>query len=295
MIRNLIFIVAISGLVSCAKPVADFMIKQDNTTVPATISFENNSKDAESYVWYFGDGNSSTEISPENRYLLSGKYEVTLVAKKGAKESKEKKDVFLTAPEICLVEMETNMGDMLIQLYDDTPLHRDNFLKLAEEGYYEGMLFHRVIKNFMIQGGDPESKNATKGKPLGSGGPGYNVDAEFDIKYAHVKGALAAARTGDNVNPEKRSSGSQFYIVHGKKLTETEIRNIANQKGFDYPKSVIEEYLKFGGTPFLDQSYTVYGKVIAGLDVIDKIAQSKTDKRDRPAADVMIKRVNIIK
>jgi len=289
------FIGALSCLMSCAKPVADFIIEQDNTTVPATISFENNSKDAESYVWYFGDGNSSTEISPENRYLLSGKYEVTLVAKKGGKESAQKKDVFLTAPNICLVEMETNMGNMLIQLYDDTPQHRDNFIKLAEEGYYNDLLFHRVIKNFMVQGGDPQSKKATKGTPLGSGGPGYTVEAEFDLKYAHVKGAIAAARTGDNVNPEKRSSGSQFYIVHGKETTEEQLKNISNQKGFDYPKEVVNQYLKRGGTPFLDQSYTVYGKVIGGLEIIDKIAESETDPRDRPATDVKILRVNIIK
>lgn len=295
LLRNFLFVCLVTSLAACSKPVANFVIKQDDSTVPATLSFENQSQDAEAYSWSFGDGNQSEETNPMNRYLLSGKYKVTLVAKKGNKQSKETKEIFLTAPDICLVEMETNMGSMLIQLYDDTPKHRDNFIKLAEESFYDGLLFHRVINQFMIQGGDPKSKDAKEGAALGSGGPGYQIDAEFVSNLAHVKGALAAARQGDRVNPKKKSSGSQFYIVHGKPLTEQELTRIANQKGIDYPKEIIKTYIEAGGTPFLDQEYTVFGQVIEGMDVIDKIAAVQTNRRDRPESDVIIKRINIIK
>jgi len=280
---------------SCSKPVANFIINQDDSVVPATISFENTSEDAESYSWMFGDGNSSSEISPSNRYLLSGKYKVKLIAKKGGKESERTVDIVLNAPEICLVEMETNHGNMLIQLYDDTPKHRDNFIKLAEEGYYEGLLFHRVISSFMIQGGDPNSKNAPKGSPLGTGGPAYKIDSEFLPQYGHVKGALAAARQPDNVNPEKKSSGSQFYIVHGKEISEKDLERLGNQKGIDYSKELKQSYLERGGYPPLDQEYTVFGIVIDGIDVIDSIAKSEKDRRDRPVEDVIIHRLNVIK
>lgn len=158
------------------------------------------------------------------------------------------------------VAIETDLGTMDVKLYDETPLHRDNFVKLVESGYYNGTLFHRVIKNFMIQGGDPDSKNATAGQPLGMGGPGYTVPAEIKREFSHKKGALAAARQGDQVNPQKRSSGSQFYIVHNN-----------------------------AGTPHLDGEYTVFGEVIKGLDVIDKIANQKVDGRDRPEKDVQMK------
>jgi len=290
-----LFAFAILLFSSCAKPIANFAIKEKDDKVPATVSFENQSEKAETYMWDFGDGNTSSEASPEHRYYLSGKYNVVLKAKKGGKESKITKEIFFDAPEICLVEMKTSLGTMLIQLYDDTPLHRDNFVKLAEEGFYNGLLFHRVIDGFMIQGGDPQSKNAKPGASLGSGGPGYTIEAEFNPDLVHVAGALAAARQGDNVNPEKRSSGSQFYIVHGKPVKEDRLKAIGERAGLTYSPDIIKEYLAKGGTPFLDNGYTVFGRVVDGMEVIEIVATVNKDGRDRPTQDVKIISVKVIK
>jgi peptidyl-prolyl cis-trans isomerase B (cyclophilin B) len=175
---------------------------------------------------------------------------------------------------------------MTAELYDATPQHRDNFIKLAEAGYFDSLLFHRVIEGFMIQGGDPNSKNAAPGIPLGSGGPGHTVPAEFVDSLIHVKGAIAAARTGDNVNPEKRSSGSQFYIVHGSPVDDNLLKNLEMRKGVTYTDEQRADYLAHGGTPFLDRDYTVFGKLLTGFDVLDKIAAVQKDGRDRPLSDV---------
>lgn len=282
-------------MISCSKPTADFIIKHDGDQVPVEILFENTSKNADKYHWDFDNGNESVVMSPREKYLLSGKYDVSLTAIKDGKSNTTTKTVFLNAPQICLVNMETSAGNMLIQLYEETPKHRDNFLKLAEEGYYEGLLFHRVIKGFMIQGGDPQSKNAPPGKSLGSGGPGYKIDAEFNKSLNHVKGALAAARQGGPVNPEKRSSGSQFYIVQGKPMKMDQIESVAYRKGLDYNEKTIEVFKEQGGTPFLDMEYTVFGKVIDGLEVIDRIAGMATDGKDRPVHDIKIISVKVIK
>lgn len=240
------------------------------------------------------------------------------------------------------VKISTEYGDMIAILYDETPKHRDNFLKLAKDGFYNGTIFHRVIKNFMIQGGDPQSKDAPTGVQLGNGGPGYTLPAEINAKYYHKKGALSAARLGDNVNPKKESSGSQFYIVQGntytldvlkqmeerqnyslkskvtreflndpknveymnrlKKLQEEknqeglqaffkEIEPLVQEKMKNMPQAKYNEeqiktYAEKGGTPHLDQEYTVFGEVIEGLDVIDKIAAAQTAGADRPVKDI---------
>ncbi|MGB3198330.1 MAG: peptidylprolyl isomerase, partial [Saprospiraceae bacterium] len=164
-----------------------------------------------------------------------------------------------------------------------------NILKLADQGYYNDLIFHRVINNFMIQGGDPNSKNASPGTQLGSGGPNYTIPAEFNKDLIHKKGALAAARTGDQVNPEKKSSGSQFYIVHGAKQNANAINRIEDQKGIKYTEAQKKIYEENGGTPFLDMEYTVFGEVIDGLDVIDKIASTSTSRGDRPETDIKMK------
>lgn len=184
------------------------------------------------------------------------------------------------------VLISTNMGDMTVVLYNETPKHRDNFIKLAESGYYDGTLFHRVIQNFMIQGGDPASKNASPEKALGNSGPGYTLPAEINPKYFHKKGALAAARQGDQVNPKKESNGSQFYIVQGRKVSEEELNLFQNRSNIKMSPEQIKAYTTIGGTYHLDGSYTVFGEVIEGLDVIDKIAAVKTNKMDRPLQDV---------
>jgi peptidyl-prolyl cis-trans isomerase B (cyclophilin B) len=185
-----------------------------------------------------------------------------------------------------LVKISTIYGDMVVKLYNETPLHRDNFIKLAKEGYFDGTIFHRVIRSFMIQGGDPESKNAVAGAMYGNGGPSYTIPAEFNKKYFHKKGALAAARMGDNVNPQKASSGSQFYIVQGKKYTALEINTLEQQMGRMFSAEQKAAYTSVGGTPFLDMGYTVFGEVVSGLEVIDKIASVKTLPGDRPETDI---------
>ena len=198
------------------------------------------------------------------------------------------------------VLMQTTMGDMVIRLSDSTPLHRDNFLKLVKVGFYDSILFHRVIKYFMIQGGDPNSKRAEAGKPLGDGSPGYTVPAEFRKTLFHKKGALAAARMGDNINPAKESSGSQFYIAQGKIFTDAGLDSLETTRlnGRKIPAEQREVYKTIGGTPHLDQGYTVYGEVVKGLDVVDKIAAvqiSRGQDRDRPLQDVRIIKAKLIK
>jgi len=198
------------------------------------------------------------------------------------------------------VQIQTTMGDIIIRLSDSTPLHRDNFLMLVKVGYYDSLLFHRVIQNFMIQGGDPNSKRAAASVPLGNGGPGYTVPAEFRTTLFHRKGVIAAARMGDNVNPQKASSGSQFYIVQGKVFTDAGLDSVETfrMNGRKIPLAQREVYKTIGGTPHLDQGYTVYGEVVKGLDVIDKIAAVQTSKaqdRDRPLQDVRIIKARLIK
>lgn len=184
------------------------------------------------------------------------------------------------------VLLQTDYGNMKILLYEETPLHRENFIKLVKSGFYDGLLFHRVINGFMIQGGDPESRNAQSGAMLGNGGPGYTIPAEFVPKYFHKKGVIAAAREGDNVNPMKESSGSQFYIVQGRIYNEAIMQKIAAQMNKTFSAEQIKAYGTIGGSPWLDNDYTVFGEVVEGLDVIDKIAAVKCGPNDRPVEDV---------
>ena len=182
-----------------------------------------------------------------------------------------------------IVKITTEYGDIKIRLYDKTPKHRDNFLKLVDEKFYDGLLFHRVINHFMIQGGDPTSKNAGPDVMLGEGDVDYRIDAEFVPEYFHKKGVLAAAREGDDTNPERKSSGAQFYIVQGKVYSPEQL------------EATVKVYTTVGGTPHLDGQYTVFGEVIEGLEIVDKIAAVKTSEWDRPVEDVMIKRVRVAK
>lgn len=183
--------------------------------------------------------------------------------------------------------IETDFGSMKALLYNSTPKHRDNMVKLIKEGYYDDLLFHRVIPNFMIQGGDPDSRGADPGQMLGQGGPGYTVDAE--IGAYHFKGALSAARLSDQVNPEKASSGSQFFIVHGDKVQDAMLDRWSQEKGLEYTPEQRKLYREVGGYPFLDGDYTVFGEVVEGLDVIDKIATVPKGQADRPVQDVKMK------
>lgn len=241
-----------------------------------------------------------------------------------------------------MVIISTEYGDIKVKLYNETPQHRDNFLKLAREGFYDGTLFHRVISEFMIQGGDPESKGAEAGKQLGSGGPGYTIPAEINPKFVHTKGALSAARQGDQVNPERRSSGSQFYVVHGRSFAAADLDMMSQRMNQQAQVTLVQNYLRLpecseemaqwnalaqardnaglqallntltpkaeaksgklqpmnytaehkeaystiGGAPHLDGQYTVFGQVVEGLDIIDKIAAQPVAPGDRPLKDI---------
>ena len=284
---------------SCARPIADFSYSTDTRIAPANVTFQNESKKALTYEWDFGDGNKSTEETPRHQYLSSGNYTIILRASNGKKESVKEQRLVIDAPEQCFVILETDFGNMTILLHDATPQHRDNFIKLVEDGFYDDLLFHRVINGFMIQGGDPQSRKAHAKTPLGSGGPGYQVPAEFVDTLVHIKGALAAARIGGPANPEKKSSGSQFYIVQGRKVTKDQLDLLEAQKDRRYTPDQRTAYMETGGTPFLDGEYTVFGQVVEGMEVIDKIAATKTNGdpprgQSRPLQDVKMK-IKVIK
>lgn len=206
------------------------------------------------------------------------------------KKRDRKKDVLL----------QTSAGNITVRLYNQTPQHRDNFLYLVKTKYYDGVLFHRVINNFMVQAGDPDSKNAPAGKALGNGGPGYTVPAEFVPGIFHKKGVIAAARMGDDVNPKKASSGSQFYLVQGRVFTSQGWDSLMNGrlKGRTFSAEQVKTYTTIGGTPHLDDNYTVFGEIVKGLPVVDSIAVQPTSKaidRDRPLTDVKIIKARLVK
>ena len=243
-----------------------------------------------------------------------------------------------------LVKLETTMGNITVALYNETPKHRDNFIKLVKEGVYDSTLFHRVIKQFMIQAGDPDSKNASDTAMLGSGDVGYTIPAEFNPKFFHKKGVLAAARQGDDVNPEKASSGCQFYIVTGRKFTEPQLLGMENkineqheealfdslarqhmkeiykmrkagdnagllelqdtleaqareladkEEKFRFTPEQIKAYSTVGGAPHMDGSYTVFGEVTEGMEVVENIEIAKTNRADRPVENIRILKASI--
>ncbi len=258
--------------------------------------------------------------------------------------SKKQKNHLMENENRTLVKLETTMGNITVALYNETPKHRDNFIKLVKEGVYDRTLFHRVIKQFMIQAGDPDSKNASDTAMLGSGDVGYTIPAEFNPKFFHKKGVLAAARQGDDVNPEKASSGCQFYIVTGRKFTEPQLLGMENkineqreealfdslarqhmkeiykmrkagdnagllelqdtleaqareladkEEKFRFTPEQIKAYSTIGGAPHLDGSYTVFGEVTEGMEVVENIEIAKTNRADRPVVDIRILKASI--
>jgi peptidyl-prolyl cis-trans isomerase B (cyclophilin B) len=261
---------------------------QEKPVAPSKIAFINQSEKANAFEWDFGDGQTSTDSNPKHRYTQSGTYVVKLTAMQGKKLRTSEQFVNVEPPIGQMVEIQTRFGNMLVKLYEETPQHAENFIKLTEEGFYDSLLFHRVINGFMVQGGDPESKNARAGKRLGGGGPGYQIPAEFHESFIHKKGALAAARQGDAVNPEKKSSGSQFYIVQGQPTPESQLKMFERRKGMEYSDEQKEIYGSLGGTPFLDMEYTVFGEIVEGMEVLDQIASTQTDNGDRPLEDIMM-------
>lgn len=208
-------------------------------------------------------------------------------------KSKNNNETFATKP-MTQVLIKTSLGDITIALYNETPMHKANFIKLVKENYYDSVLFHRVIQGFMIQTGDPDSKTAKPGQILGNGGPGYTIPAEFVSTLYHKRGAVAAAREGDNVNPQKASSGSQFYIVDGKTFSYEQLEMISQRMGKTFSGKQQSTYTTIGGAPHLDGDYTVFGEVISGMDVVDKIAAQAKDRHDRPTTDIRILSTQII-
>jgi cyclophilin family peptidyl-prolyl cis-trans isomerase len=278
----------------CTAPKA-FFVTEQLSGYPVSYSVTDKSSFAQNTILDCGNGKTADGSDFLCQYLFSGRYTIQLTASKGRKTSVYTEEIIVPAPEQCLLFMETSKGPMVIRLLDDTPLHRDNFIQLAEKGFYEGLLFHRVINGFMMQGGDPETKNAAKDVRLGGGNPGYTIPAEIHQKVFHTKGALAAARTGDDINPKKESSGSQFYIVHGRKTKAEELYIFEGQKNLYYPADIVRKYETEGGAPQLDGEYTVFGEVIQGLELIDLIATVPTDSYDRPKEDVKILKVTVLK
>ena len=238
-----------------------------------------------SIVAIFGITACNNQTS-ENKETKKPQLKKELKSTQAAEPAKAKKGTDEDQAKGQKVKISTKYGNMTVLLYDKTPIHRDNFIKLVQDGFYNGTLFHRVINGFMIQGGDPNSVDASPDQRLGNGGPGYTLEAEIMPEFIHKKGALAAARQGDQVNPERRSSGSQFYIVQGKPVDAQQLNQMSQRTGAFYTADQIKTYKQSGGTPFLDNQYTVFGEVVDGLEVVDKIAAVKTKPGDRPVEDI---------
>lgn len=203
--------------------------------------------------------------------------------------------LLLSAQAQDMVKIFTTKGEIVVKLYENTPIHRENFIKLAKEGFYDSTTFHRVIREFMIQGGDPQSNPSSGSGKVGSGGPGYTLEAEIDKGHIHKKGALAAARQGDAVNPEKRSSGSQFYIVVGRRYPAKYMSSFEEQNGMTYSEADKQAYEDLGGTPHLDGGYTVFGEVLQGLEIVENISTVQTAQGDRPVEPVYILKMEVLK
>ncbi len=296
--NNLAYLFIALLFASCTDkiPEVNFEMSYEGEVAPVTVTFKNSSKNAEGYSWDFGDGTGSvTDAEPTHTFNGFGEFTVTLTAVNGSESVETTQKINIKQPPVKSVEIITSKGTMIAELSNYTPQHRDNFIKLANEKFFDGLLYHRVMKNFMIQGGDPDSRNAPAGQRLGQGGPGYTVPAEMYPGKYHYKGALAAARTE---NPQKASSGSQFYIVHGRAVDDNFLSQVESKNRVSYSQADRSYYKEHGGTPGLDNLYTVFGNLISGFEVLDAIADVKvSDKggdKDRPLTDVKIVSIRVI-
>ena len=268
---------------ACAKPISNFNSPPGVYTAPTYINFKNQSTGSDSYVWKIDSEIVSDSTDLNHLFLDSGRHTIELVSTKGSKESISQRDIFIEAPTECLVYILTNYGPLIVSLSDKTPGHRDNFLQLVSTSFYEGIKFHRVINGFMIQAGDPKT-NPTSRKIKHP----KEIKEEISKDLLHYRGALAAARLPDNVNPTKASSGTQFYIVEGQQLTTDAIEEYGYNRLEGYSEDQKLQYLSHGGTPQLDGEYTVFGQLIDGYDTLDKISNVKTDKSNKPIEPVII-------
>lgn len=277
---------------SCRGPVALFEVKYSDQTAPATVELINTSKNGEVFFWDCGNGFNSEGFAPYCHYHRSGRYNVRLKAVAGPDTSVHEQELFIKASDECLIVMVTNFGNMVIRLLDETPMHREHFIKLAESGFFEGIAFHRLIPGFVIQGGDPASRKQGYSEKNDDWNP---IQSEFHQKYFHTKGAVAAARLNEDVNPQKESSPTQFYIVQGRPVSEEQLSIFAAQKNIYYNPEISEKYRTLGGCPQLDMEYTVFGEVVEGLQIIDEMARVATDAGDKPKEDIIIQKMIVVK
>jgi len=253
--------------------------------VPATLTFTNQSTKATSFSWSINGEEVSTDDNLVYEVLESGRYDITLVASDGGKTTSKSKTIYVAPPDNCTVLLETDSGNIILELLEETSAHLTNFTELVDSGFYDGLIFHRVIDDFMIQGGGNEYR--TKGKKFADP---PTVREEINTDFPHYRGALAAARMPDNINPDKASSGSQFYIVDGRKLDAKAMEKFQASKLFSYTEEQIQRYTAVGGAPQLDGEYTVFGYMLSGYEVLDRIAESITDSYDKPVQDITILR-----
>ncbi|MBT8232553.1 MAG: peptidylprolyl isomerase [Saprospiraceae bacterium] len=268
---------------ACSKPVANFLIEEDKVQIAESVSFVNSSQGAETFVWSINGDVQSNEKDFKNTFYESGRHTIGLKAIKGSDISEKTSDVFITAPQECKVFIKTNFGNLILGLYEETPIHLNNFVDLVENGFYDGIKFHRIMDGFMIQGGDVKTRDKSFNGTYQS-----EIHAEINSHAYHVRGALAAARMPDEINPDKKSSGTQFYIVDGRNIDIDNLRDTESSKLIDYSEEQIAQYLENGGAPQLDGEYTVFGYLIEGYDVLDKISGVETDEKNKPLEEVII-------
>lgn len=268
----------------CAQPIASFVQKtEQRLVVPAKVYFENTSENVTDYSWEVDGEILSSDKHLEHTFYDSGKHKIVLIAKEGSKVQRKETKLYVEAPTNCLALFKTSMGNLVVELSEETPRHLKNFSELVESGFYNGIFFHRIIDDFMVQGGGNENRKSGKRykDPV-------TIPNEITTQLLHYKGALAAARMPDDINPEKASSGSQFYLVDGRKLNADRMKKIQEDKLFDYSKEQVEKYIAVGGAPQLDGEYTVFGQLISGFEVLDEMARVDTDKYDKPLEEIII-------
>ncbi len=273
------------ALWQCKTPVVTFQQSdtQASYEIPARIRFENKSENITSQVWKVNGNPVSTNKDLDYTFFSSGRHIIELEARSGNKVIHRQEEIIVHPTDYCQVLIKTSEGDLVVRLNEDTPGHLKQFSTLVDDGYYNGIYFHRVIDGFMIQGGDNKSRQGGKRRAEPE-----SIPHEISVDWLHYRGALAAARLPDNVNPEKRSSGSQFYIVDGQSFTRKQFERTQSNLAMDYSEEQIEKYIELGGAPQLDGEYTVYGRLIYGFDVLDKIAEAATDNLDKPTEDILI-------
>lgn len=254
-------------------------------SLPAEVLFRNETENASSFIWYVDGEPVSSEKDMSFLFLHSGIYQVELEATDGKRTDRYSEKIHVEAPDSCIVWIQTNLGAMAFYLLEDTPRHRKNFLKHIENAYYDGKIFHRIIEGFMIQGGAPADGG------IESGG---EIPEEISKRNVHTRGALAAARMPDEINPDKKSSSTQFYIVQGRKQNRSELLDLASEKLLDYTDEQISTYLDKGGAPQLDNEYTVFGYLVFGDALIDKIASVRTDANNKPVKDIIIEEIKLL-